>query len=270
VLNPVVAGRIMIGVAIVGLLASLVGAVIGRQLVTDFDRGVEQSLILSAAVIETVDDSFEVADEALGLVTEGVIDAEAAVRSLGRSMGEGQEALDALTMLTGEDVADALESVEEALPAVEQAADSIDRTLGALSSLPLGLSYAPDRPLAESIGEIREGIEGLPDELRDQAEQAERTSDELAAATERTVATADALGELIERLEVAGELVGQYVDRTAEARDLVEDQREALSRSAGRARLLVVALSGVFALSQIVPLYLGLALTRGVIAVTPP
>lgn len=269
-LSPVIAGRIMIGIAVVGLLASLVGAVVGRQLVTDLDEGAEQSLELSAEVIETLDESFEVAEEATEIITAGVADAEAAVSALGRSMDEGQEALDSLTTLTSEDIADALAALEDALPAVEDAAGTIDQTLGALNSLPLGLDYAPDPPLGESIGEVRESIDGLPEELRDQAAQAQRTSDELATATERTAATAEALGDLTERLEVVAELTSEYADRTDEAREVVEDQRESLSASTDRARLLILVFSGVFALGQLVPLYLGVALSRGFIAITPP
>lgn len=265
--NPVVAGKTMIGIAIVGLLTSVLGAVFGHGLVTDFDRGVDQSLVLSAEVLETVDESFEVAGESLEVITGGVSEAEGAVRALGGSMAEGEVALEALTALTGEEIADALEALEETLPTVEQAASSIDQTLSALSSLPLGLSYSPDQPLGESIGELRVSIAGLPEDLREQARQAERTSDELAEATERTLATADALGELHERLTTAGELVQEYEQRTADATVIIEEQRENLSSSASRARLLIVGLSLVFGLGQLVPLYLGVALSRGMIPV---
>lgn len=265
--NPVVAGKTMIGIAIVGLLASVLGAVLGHGLVTDFDRGVDQSLVLSAEVLETVDESFEVAGESLAIITEGVSEAEGAVGALGGSMAEGEVALEALTALTGEEIADALDALEDTLPAVEQAAASIDQTLSALSSLPLGLAYSPDQPLGESIGELRESIAGLPEDLRDQAQQAERTREELGEATERTLATADALGELNERLVVASELVEQYEQRTADATLIIEEQRETLSSSASQARLLIVGLSLVFGLGQLVPLYLGVALSRGMIPV---
>lgn len=253
----------MVGVAIVGLLTSVVGAVIGRQLVVDLDRGVEQSLVVAAELIETLDSSFEVADEGLEIVVEGVVEAEGAVRALGRSMEEGQDALDALTTLTGEEIADALAALESTLPAVEQAGDTIDQTLGALSSLPFGLDYRADPPLGESIGEMRQSIAGLPQELRNQARQAERTSGELTEATARTQSTADALGDLAERLETVSELTSDYADHASEARAVIEEQQASLATSGTRAQILVLAFAGVFALGQFVPFYLGLALLRG-------
>ncbi|MEX2563374.1 MAG: hypothetical protein WD358_08950 [Nitriliruptoraceae bacterium] len=262
-LNPVIAGRVMIGVGIVGLIASLVGGVVARQLVTDFEQGVEQSLALSAQVLETVDDSFEAAADALEIVTGGMADAQGAVDALGRSMAQGQIALEALTVLTGVDIANTLDALEATLPAVEEAATTIDRTLAALSALPFGPSYSPDRPFGETIGELRESIAGLPDELRNQAEQAGRTVDGLTSASEHTAATAAALGAFVERLETVSDLVDQYAQRTAEAREVVEEQRDALAVSASRSRLLIVGLAGLFALSQFVPLYLGIALSRG-------
>jgi chromosome segregation ATPase len=269
-LSPVTAGRVMIGVAIIGLVVSVVGGLVGRQLVVDLDRGVEQSLVVAAELVETLDSSFEAADEGLEIVVEGVVEAEGAVRALGRSMDEGQDALDALTTLTGEEIADALAALESTLPAVEQAGNTIDQTLDALSSLPFGLDYTADPPLGESIGEVRESIAGLPQELREQAAQAERTSNELAEATTRTQATADALGELADRLETVSELTSDYASHAAEARVVIAEQQASLATSGTRAQILVLVFSGVFALSQFVPLYLGLALLRGGLAAPAP
>jgi chromosome segregation ATPase len=250
----------MVGIAILGLVVGVVGTVIAAQLARDLDRGVGQSLELTAAVLETVDDSFVIAEDALDILLEGVVEAEAAVRALSRSMAEGQDALVAATELTGGEVADALENVERSLPAIQSAANAIDGTLAALSALPFGLAYDADEPLGASIGALREDLRGLPQELRAQAEQAERTTSELSAATAGTLATADSLGELDDRLADAAELIGQYALRTGEARTLVDEQRDALAGSASRAQVMVVAFGVMFVLSQFVPLYLGLAL----------
>jgi hypothetical protein len=267
VVTPVVAGRIMLGIAIVGLLVSLLGTVLVRQLVVDIGTGVDQSLELTVAVLETVDESFVVAEDALVILTDGTRDAEGAVRSLSDSLGEGQVALEAATALTGEDIADALDQVEAALPAIQQAAATIDQTLTTLSSLPLGLSYDPARPLAATIGELREGLTGLPDELREQAAQIERTSEALTEATEGTVATADALADLDARLVDATALLGAYADQTAEASTLVQAQREVIATSTARTGILALVFGVVFAVGQFVPLYLGLALAGGRLAV---
>jgi chromosome segregation ATPase len=267
VVTAVVAGRIMLGIAIAGLLVSLVGTVLVRQLVVDIGTGVDQSLELTVAVLETVDESFVVAEDALVILTDGTRDAERAVRSLSGSLGEGQVALEAATALTGEDIADALDQVEAALPSIQQAAATIDQTLATLSSLPLGLSYDPARPLGATIGELREGLTGLPDELRDQADQIERTSEALTEATEGTVATADALADLDARLEDATALLGAYAEQTAEASTLVQEQREVIATSTARTGILALVFGAVFAVGQFVPLYLGLALASGRLAV---
>jgi chromosome segregation ATPase len=260
VLSPLLAGRLMVGIAILGLVVGVVGTVIAAQLARDLDRGVGQSLELTASVLETIDDSFVIAEDALAILIEGVAEAETAVRALSRSMAEGQDALTAATDLTGGEVADALENVEQSLPAIQSAADTIDATLAALSTLPFGPAYDADRSLGASIGELREDLRGLPEELRQQAEQVERTTTELTAATAGTVATADSLAELDDRLVDASELVGQYALRTGEARALVDTQRDALTSSASRAQVMVVAFGVMFVLAQFVPFYLGFAL----------
>lgn len=262
--RPDAAGRVMLGVAGFGFVVSVVAAIIGWQVVGELEEGLGQSLEVTAGVLATVDESFVLADDALVILGDGVGEAETAVRALSRSMQEGQAALDGATELTGGDVADALESVEASLPAIQSAASTIDRTLGALSSIPLiGLDYDPERPLGETIGELRRELQGLPDELRSQAEQVEATTDELREATRGTAATADALAALDERLDDVGVLIGQYAGSIEEARAIVDDQRDGMAGSTSQLRWMILAVALAFALAQFVPFYLGTTLVRG-------
>jgi DNA repair ATPase RecN len=253
----------MIAIAVLGLVVSLVGTVVGWQLVGDLDRGVGQSLELTGEVLVTVDESFTIAEDALEILTAGVDEAESAVRSLSRSLEEGEDALASATALTGGEIADALESVERSLPDVEAAANAIDDALRTLDALPLPFDYDPERPLGDTIGDLRTDLRELPDELREQAAQVELMSQELSAATAGARATADALAQLEDRLGAASELIADYVLSTGDARALVDEQREVLATSVRRARALVLAFGLMFALSQFVPLYLGLGLAGG-------
>jgi hypothetical protein len=96
----------MIAIAVLGLVVSLVGTVVGWQLVGDLDRGVGQSLELTGEVLVTVDESFTIAEDALEILTAGVDEAESAVRSLSRSLEEGEDALASVTALTGDEIDD--------------------------------------------------------------------------------------------------------------------------------------------------------------------
>ena len=122
----------MVGIAVAALAVSLIGTVVAQQLIGSYHAGVAQSLELTAGVLDTVDESFVVAEDSLIIIGEGVGEAERAVRSLGGSMAEGQEALDAVAALSGGDIADAIEDIERALPAVQQAAETIDDSLAEL------------------------------------------------------------------------------------------------------------------------------------------
>jgi methyl-accepting chemotaxis protein len=261
--STIVAGRVIAGIAVATLVVTLLGTIVAQQQVRDFHLGVAQSLELTADVLDTVDESFVVAEDALAIIGEGVTEAESGVRSLGGSMEEGQAALDSVSALAGVEIADAIADIEQGLPAMEQAATAIDDTLGTLSLLPFGLTYDPERPLGETIGDIADGLEGLPDELRDQADQVQRTSAELADATRSTIATADSLAALDERIDAAAELIGGYDERTTEATLLVDRQRDALDTTATQARFLIIAFGLFFALGQFGPIYLGLALAGG-------
>jgi hypothetical protein len=216
--SPTVAGRVMIAIAIVGL---------GRQRGRHGRRptaghrsgvrGVTQSLALTGDVLVTVDDSFVVADEALDTIAVGIADAEVAVRSVGGSLATGQVAVDAVAGLAGNEIAGAVATIEGAMTAVEGAAATIDDALAALGSLPFGPTYDANRPLGRSIGQVTTALSGLSDELRDQAEQIERTSEGFADAADGMLGTADALADLDTRLDAASALLRAYAERTDEA-----------------------------------------------------
>jgi uncharacterized phage infection (PIP) family protein YhgE len=241
----------MIAIAVLGLVVSLVGTVVGWQLVGDLDRGVGQSLELTGEVLVTVDESFTIAEDALEILTAGVDEAESAVRSLSRSLEEGEDALASATALTGDEIADALESVERSLPDVEAAANAIDDALRTLDALPLPFDYDPERPLGDTIGDLRTDLRELPDELREQAAQVELMSQELSAATAGARATADALAQLEDRLGAASELIADYALSTGDARVLVDEQRDVLATSVRRARALGLSLSSITALAEL-------------------
>jgi hypothetical protein len=262
--RPDVAGRVMIAIGIVGLVVSVIGTVIGRQLVTDLETGVSQSLELTGDVLVTVDDSFVVADEALDTIAAGIVDAEVAVRSVGGSLATGQVAVDAVAGLASNEIAGAVDTIESAMATVERAAGTIDDALAALGSLPFGPSYDANRPLGRATGQVTGALSGLSDELRDQAEQIERTSEGFADAADGMLGTADALADLETRLDAAAGLLGAYAERTAEAQVLVAEQQEVLAGSAGRFRVTLIAFGIAFALGQFVPFYLGWLLLRGV------
>lgn len=257
------AGRLMLGIGVLGLVVTLVATLVAQKLVGDLIGGVDESLELTVDLLETVDESFVVVEEALLIVADGTEGASGAVRALGRGLDDGSVALESARELTGEEIADALEQVEGAMPALQQAAAAIERTLRTLDSLPLGLTYAPERTLVDVIGELRGGLEGIPEQLRDQAAQVEGTADSLTEATAGTMATADALEELVGRLDEATALVGDYAVQAVEARELVDAQREVAATNLIQARWMIWIVALTVALGQFVPFYLGWVLRAG-------
>lgn len=262
-MSPELAGRIMLGIGVVGVAVALVATLLASRLLGTTVGEIDRTIALSAELLTTVDESFVVAEEALVIVTDGTEEAAGAVQALGRSLEAGSGALDGARDLTGGSIADAVDDIEQALPAVQQAAAAIESTLRTLDRLPLGLDYAPARSLAETVGELRVGLEGLPEELREQAEAIEGTADSLEEATAGTVATGDALGELVGRMEEATRLVGTYGQQTADAQRLVTEQRETLATNLTQTRILLWVVGVMVAMGMFVPITLGRYLMDG-------
>lgn len=261
-MSRLAAGRLLVGIGLLGLFASLAGIVIGRGLVTQTDLALERSLALTADTLEALQSSIVVAEETMALVEGGLAQAEATTRDLVTTVEDGSEIMTSTADLTEGRLADGLESVEESLPALVEVASVIDVTLSALSSIPFGPSYSPDEPFDESVREIQRSIAGVPDDLRAQAAMIREAGVNLGEVGEGTAAISEDLAAIRLGLTGAVDVLSTYTATATDAADLIAETRAGLGRQATMARLLVTLLGLTVAAGQIVPLGLGWTLLR--------
>lgn len=256
-------GRVMTAVGVIGIVAALGGVVVGTQLVGQIGTSVRQSLSLTSDTLRTVDNSLEVAEETLALVAEGMGQAEGTAGSIVSTLEEGEVALESIAELTGSDVADSLAAVQDSMPALIQVASAVDRSLSTLSGLPFGPTYEPRRSFDDSLRSLEQSIDGLPEQLREQAMLIDEASANLDEVGQRASGIADTLGRLDQQLTEAVGLLQGYSATATQARELVTETEQRLARQVTLARIMVVILGLTIALGQIVPLYFGRLLRRG-------
>jgi hypothetical protein len=258
------AGRVLLAVGVVGLVASLGGIVVGRRLINEMDAALGRSLQVTAESVEALQASVALAEETTVLVSEGLGRAEATTRELRDTFEQGSQLLEGTADLTEDRIAGSLEAVEESLPSLIQVAAVIDRTLSALSALPLGPRYNPDEPFDESLREVQRSLAGVPDDLRVQAALIREAGANLREVGEGTDAIAGDLAAITGGLEQAVEILRSYTATATSARDLVVETQEGLGFQVGLARLLVTLLGLTLATGQVVPLALGWTLLQPV------
>jgi hypothetical protein len=255
--NPRRAGRALVAVGVFGVLASVVGVVVGWRLVTELDTAVGRSLTLTSEALVALESSVEVAEGALVLIDTGLASTETTTRDVSAALEEGEELFDATATLTEDQIATSLEAVEGTLPSLIEVAGVIDRTLSALSALPLGPAYDPQVPFDESLRGLQSELDGLPEDLRAQADLIRGAGGSLATVRDGTGDIADSLAELQTALSASAELLGEYTATAGQARELVTESEASLEAQLRLARALICTLGLVLASGQLVPLGAG-------------
>ena len=250
-------GRLMRTVGIVGVAAGLIAVAIGLWLLHDLDEVFGRSMLLTSDSLVTVDSSLSVAAESIALVGTGLRDAERTSRGLEASLSEGADLLDETARLTRNDVAESLDSLKRSMPALIQVTGTIDTTLRAVDELPVGPEYDPDEPFDESLRALQDDLDGLPDDLREQADAIDDAGDNMATVSRQSVDIADSMREVRSNLRDAGQVLGEYQATTSEARELLEETQSDLRRRLWILRSLVIVLGLIYCVGQILPIHLG-------------
>lgn len=252
------AGRMLVGAGAVGFVGALLASVIGLRLLGSLDRSLADSVEVTAAAVDALAATVEVADELTHEVAGTLSDAALASASAAGGAEAAVEVLDSAADVTGEDVAGSLAAVEDALPALVDVAGVIDTTLGTLDRLPLGPTYDPPVPFDDALREVQRQLDGVPETLVEEAELLRDGADELADVGRAARFLSEDLQELATTLRAAGEVLDDIAATADEAARVLEEGTSGLTTGLTSARVLVVVLGVAGAIGQIAPLGIGL------------
>ena len=244
------------GVAAVGLLAALMGLVVGWGLLSQAGTALEESLVLTGDTLEALDASAGVAAdsvEVLGTSLAGLADTAAA---LDTAFDDGELLLEDLGELVRRDVAESIAAIDDALPGLIRVASTIDTTLSALSALPFGPSYDPSESFADALRTLGVSLEGLPEQLEEQAGLIESSADSLGDVGEGVSDLVDDLAGFQTTLDDTAALLDTYDATLAEGTTLVADAADGFGRQIVLGKVVVVLFCLAFAGAQLVPLHI--------------
>jgi ABC-type transporter Mla subunit MlaD len=249
----------MVGIAAAGLVVSLVGTLVAWQLVGEVDRTLDETLVITGESLGTVEDTIAVADVVVADVASGLTDLDSALTNLERGLGEAEPLLGDIGELTT-DVPDALTEFQRTLDGVAGAAAEVDRVLGQLESIPFAPRVAPGNSLSTQLGELSADLDPVVETLRTSSTDLGRLAETTAAIRVDITALAEDVSALDQNLQDSSQLVGQYRQQAEDAGRLAESSRRDLDSSARLMRALIVVGGLLFAVSQFVPLWVGLEL----------
>lgn len=253
-------GQVLVAVGAVGVVATLVGTVVGVRLLGQLDTALQDSVAVTATTLEALDDTVALATDALRRTTTTLSDAADTAATVGSATDATVDVLDGAADVTGTEVAGSLAAVQRTLPALIDVAGVIDSTLGALDALPVGPTYDPDVAFDDALRDVEEELDGLPAALRDQAGLLRDGADRLGEVREATTTVGTDLRLLAGTLRETGETVASLGTATQEAAAILDRDAGGLTGDLGLARWLLGAVGVATAVGQLVPVLAGLAL----------
>lgn len=246
---------VVTGIALIG------GTVTAWRVLGRMQDVAERGAAVSLAALDAVDASLSAADELLEAARTSIAATATTLRTVDRSFDEAAEALASVSQLTTT-AAPALESARGTLQTLEGVGRTIDGTLSALSRVPFGPDYDPERAFGVTIGRLADDLAPLPAALRATGADLDRLVRETAALERDLDTLTAALDEVTTGLEDSDDLLAGYRDAAADARRLAEDADEGLGADLVIARMLLVLGGLGLTVGQTVPFLWGAGLRR--------
>lgn len=274
-------GLIMLLTGLTILAFALVGAYYAGDVIGNTADGLSSSLALAIDSLDAAADTLELSRNSIGDAVSGLDTIVQATASASRTLNDSRPLIDNVSLVTTQEVPEAVEGMQAALPNMIEVASVIDRTLATLSSvgidreipLPfggsiplrfdLGIDYNPEIPFDASLHIFEASLDGLPESLRGLEDDLQATNASLATLSGDLQATSDSLATINDRIDDIAPLLDQYTSLVEQVRRTVVQVESQLDAYLSIARLASTALLIALGLTQLAPIYLGWELLTG-------
>lgn len=258
-----IAGYVMIALAVIGILLSLGGMIIGARVIDQVASGVDDAISLALVTLDqaagdleqlkvTLTDANEGLGNTAGIIgeTATIIDSTSGVMTrVSETVAAVSETVDAIN-----------EPIQEILTALSEPAGAIDRVTSAITSLGIllfdtdpGIETSLEEPIAETsarLNEMAESIDDISVTLAETDESLGAISQETADLSENLFAVQEDLNGLITSFDA-------YVAILQDLQQMLSDLQTSIESKAGAVKWIVVIVMLFAAVWQIVPFYLG-------------
>lgn len=259
-----IAGLLLIGAGIAGLVVSLAGFFIGLPALSATEEILSIRIVDLDQALVAAADGLTAADTSLAGATETMIAIETTVRSSGQAISDTLPAIDRVGTLVGVEIPRAIRSTQQTLASARETARVADAVLGAISRIGLlsANAYNPDVPLNQAIQQVSDSLDPLPASLGAVRDRLTVTGANLRQIGANTENVAENIGAINASFRDARQVISRYQTLVTDLRSDLATLRAALPVWFGAARIVLALLSTWFALAQIALFTQGLTLLR--------
>ena len=266
-------GIILLLIGLSGIALGIVGARVSRDMLQTLSNGTKAGLDLAIDSLQTVSDSLTLARQTIADVHTSLETVQTTATDVAVSLEASQPMVADVAALAGQDLPRSVETIQAAIPNAAQAAEAIDSTLTTLNRFKidttilgfpiqydLGIDYNPDVPFGESVLAIGRSLDDMPIRLRNLQTALEDTAVNLQTISEDMRSLSTDLDGINGRLLDFDPLITDYIRIVTETDDNLRLIRGQIDQQVSSAQFVITLGMVWLAVSQLVPLYLGLDL----------
>jgi len=264
-----VIGVLLLILGLSGLVFSVAGVYIGRQAIDDLGSSIDRALSRTAVSLDTAADTLVIAKSTLDKVNVGLDTVGVTADNVAQTLLDTQPMLDSVSTVVATNIPDSLEAIQESLPGVAAAAGTIDDTLRKLSefevsrevfgipiAFDLGIDYQPVVSLDESVLQIGQSLDGMPDSLRAIQSDMDVANENLEALSSNINTIASDLEALGDNIQQIDPLFDEYIELIGDIQQSVIQTQAELATQLEMAKLILTLLFVWIGVNQLIPIYL--------------
>jgi len=262
-------GVLLLLIGLLGLAVSVTGVIVGRQAIDELGSSVNTGLERTLSSLGTASDTLALTKSTFEQVNTGLDTVGITADNVAQTLRDTKPMLDSVSTVVASDIPDSLEAIQNSIPGVAEAAGTIDDTLRKLSAFEverevfgiplrfdLGINYDPVVGLDESVIQIGQSIDGMPDSLRALESDLDVANDNLENVSANINAIAADLALLGDNVQQIDPLIDEYIELVADIEQLVIQTQDQLDTQLETIKLIVTVLFVWIGVNQVVPLYL--------------
>ncbi len=259
----------MILIAVVGMIAAALGVTVAWRLLSGLNDATTDTLAVTIDALDSIEDTIDVADGTVAATSDALEELEVTLSTLSVSLDTGTDVIADTGTLTG-NAAPALADATVTLRQMESIGSQIDGFLAAVANIPFTPDFDQEAGLGATFGRLADDIDPLDEDLAATArslETFEGSLDDLRSDLDELVIT---IGRVNDELADGKDLLGQYRTNVSEAQAVARESQADLTSDQSALRWLVLLAGLAFAMSQVVPLWIGLNLLSSDEPPSPP
>lgn len=269
-------GWLMLAIGVSGVALSIVGAVTARRLIDAMGDSLRSNLTLTIESLDTVRETLHLTKTTVAQLETGLETAQDTAGNVSLALSETGPLLVEGSQVVTQDVPHSIETFQQSMPALIEVSGAIDSTLRTLSSFgvdrtilgiplsfDLGVDYDPEVPFDQSVRQLGDSLEGMPEQLRGLETLIETTNENLVMVSQDLTRLETNLEGMNSNLAEVSPLIDEYITIVTDISDNARQSRMLLNRQLAQAKWAVTLVMVWFGLIQLAQIYLGWELATG-------